>query len=308
MSNRMKLFLLTASLAGALFSLANAGGAHLLCRTEGCRIYAGYGLFGISFYIFGAAGFLAIFVLALLHPRRATGALLYLALLTALALDTIFLAYQALFWPCSSCLAVALLLGLIGLTGVVHFTSGRKLLLAVGSLWLVLFLFVGLSTAREIGLRPWPLFGPPDASVQVYFSPDCPACRQTVRQLLDSPKTAGLTVFYPIAKNDEDLRRIAAYLARDGRKTADKETFLSLFTDPGTAAAPPLGWRDRLRLLANKAALARTGAHSVPLVIAPFLPAPAPTPLDLTPFTPPDFSPGGGDTPGCSAFEEKPCD
>ena len=154
MSNRMKLFLLTASLAGALFSLANAGGAHLLCRTEGCRIYAGYGLFGISFYVFGAAGFLAIFVLALLHPRRTTGALLYLALLAALALDTLFLAYQALFWPCSSCLAVALLLGLIGLAGIVLFTSGRKLLLAVGSIWLVFFLFVGLSTAREIGSAP----------------------------------------------------------------------------------------------------------------------------------------------------------
>ncbi|MFA5515947.1 MAG: hypothetical protein WDA20_06625 [Desulfuromonadales bacterium] len=301
----LKSFILLASLTGALVCLFSAGGAQLLCETQGCRIYAGYGVFGISFYSLGAAGFLLIFLLTLLHPRRFTRTLLSLGLLAALALDTLFLGYQTLFWPCTSCLLVALLLGLIVAAGLVYFPlAGKRLFFVVGALWTVLFIFLGIATLKETLLRPWPLFGPADAAIQVYFSPDCPACRQTVGQLLDDPATRAQTVFYPIAKNAQDLQQIARYL-EENAQSADADRFLALFTDDLPESAPALDWRHRLRLLANKATLARLGASSVPLVVAPFLPQPDPPAFDLNPFSPPDFSPP---LDGCSAFEEKACD
>lgn len=300
----LKPFLLLTTLTGAIFCLLNASGAHFLCVTQGCRIYAGYGLFGISFYTFGAVGFLLIFLFTLLYPRAFTGILLPITLFSALLLDTFFLGYQSLFWPCTSCLVAAFLLGLTILAGLSYFSqNSRRLVLAVGMFWLVFFLFLTLSAVQEIVFRPWPIFGPPDAPIQVFFSPDCPACRQTVRQLLDDADTAGKSAFYPIAKNQQDIRRIAHYADLTGLRNADKEIFLSLFTDIGEGS-PPLNWRIRLHLLANKVNLARLGASSVPLVIAPYLPQPAPAPPEQNIFAPPSSSP----LEGCSAFEDKECD
>lgn len=300
----MKPFLLLTALTGTLFCLLNASGAHLLCVTQGCRIYAGYGLFGISFYTFGTVGFLLIFLFTLLYPRALTGVLLPVTLFSALLLDTFFLAYQSLFWPCTSCLLVAFLLGLTIIAGLNCFSkTSRRLVLGIGMLWLVFFLFLTLSAAQEIVFRPWPIFGPPDAPIQVFFSPDCSACRQTVRQLLDDSDAAGKSAFYPVAKNQQDIRRIALYTDLTGLRKVNKETFLSLFADADGEESPPLNWRIRLHLLANKVNLARFGASSVPLVISPYLPLPTPAPPEQNIFAPPSISP----LEGCPAFEDKEC-
>ncbi len=227
MRTLLKFFILLVSLLGAIFCLAAAGGNHVLCATQGCRIYAGYGIFGISFYYLGAAGFLLILLLTLLHPRPLTRTLISLGLFTALVLDTLFLGYQSLFWPCTSCLLVAFLFGLIVLAGYFYYPlTGRPFFLALGTLWAALFIFLGIAATKEVLLRPWPLFGPADAPIQVYFSPDCPACRQTVRQLLDNPGVAGKVAYYPVAKNEQDLRQLARYL--DGPRSERRPGGLSV--------------------------------------------------------------------------------
>lgn len=303
-----KISLLTISVAGAIYCLLNAAGAQILCLTEGCRIYAGYGLFGIPFYLYGAAGFLAIFLLTLLHRWRPADWLLCLVLFAGLLLDALFLAWQSLFWPCLSCLIVALMFGLAALVALWHFRGGRRhLLSAAGGLWLIFFLFVSLATVRELAFRPWPAFGPAEAPVKVFFSPDCPACRQTIGEILDDPEATARAAFYPVAKNAEDRRRIASFLNDTRGREANRLEFLGLFESP-SHTVPPLGWRDHWRLLANKAALARTGLSTVPLVISPGLLKTSPRRFDFNPFAETPLFPGPEGPDGCSAFAEEACD
>ncbi len=303
----MKPLLLLASLIGALFCLLNASGAHLLCVTQGCRIYSGYGFFGISFYAIGAAAFLLLFLFTLLHPRAFTRSLLPLALLAALFFDTAFLIYQSLFWPCMSCLAVAFLFGLTVLAGLRSFNrTSRKIALATGIVWLFFFSYLALSTTKEIAFRPWPIFGPADAPIQVFFSPECPACRKTILKLLGSTDTSGKIAFFPVAKNQVDLRQLARYMAMTEGREVDTATFLSLFAEEKKEKESPPGWRLRLHLLANKVNLARLGASSVPVIVTPYLPQSAPASFDLNIFAPP--SPTTTPVECCSAFEEKECD
>ena len=106
-AGRAKISLLVCSLLGGLYCLLNAAGAELFCGTQGCEIYAGYGLFGVSFYWYGFAGFLGIFLLTLWYPRRGAGLLLAIAIGLALFFDTLFRVYQYLLWPCSSCQVVS---------------------------------------------------------------------------------------------------------------------------------------------------------------------------------------------------------
>lgn len=304
MHSRARIVLLLASLTGAVFCILNAAGADLLCLTEGCRIYASYGIFGLSFYTLGAAAFVFLFVLALLQSRRPVPALLAIALTLGFLLDTLFLAWQTLFWPCLGCLTVAFLLGVAGAAGLSLVPRpARKALLGIGAIWLLFFFAVGLAAGREIGLKPWAIAGDPSAPIKLFFSPECPACRQTITDLLKNTEAASRTAFFPVAKGEEDRRRLATFLAVP-RSSVRPEDLLALFED--APEAPPLALGARLGLLANKAALARTGAVTVPLIITPEIPESDASRFELGP--PPDglFSPPPES--GCPAFEETKCD
>ena len=266
--DRAKIFLLACSFLGGLYCLLNAAGAELFCGTRGCEIYAGYGLFGLSFYIYGFAGFLGIFLLTLWYPRRGAHLLLSVAVSLALILDTLFLIYQSLLWPCSSCHVVALLIGLTAFFAVFGLNlPGRKVLIGTGLLWSVFFIFVGLAVVKEVAFAPWPIYGSPEAPVKVYFSPTCPACEEAARKILSDPEAANETAFYPVVKNATDEARLARLLRQPGQ-TRDGEAILGLFAkEPDQPAT--LGAREKFLLFCNKMALSRSDATRVPLIVSP---------------------------------------
>jgi len=293
-------------LLGSLFCLANAFGADLLCVTQGCRIYQGYGLFGIPFYILGAAGFLALLAVISL---RFLQPLLALALFSALALDTLFLVYQYLFWPCASCMVVALLMGAVAGLGLLGMPSLRKSwLLGTGLVWLTFFLVVGLATIKEVAFRPWTMWGSPTAAIKVYFSPNCPACREAVEQLLEVAEPTTIALF-PVAKSAADLAPLARALATlrpgetDTLRSSLEEMFSAATPDQTDKAPMRLGWRIRLGLWSNKMMLARMGSAEVPKIIAP-----GPIQSRPRPQTPAPGSwqwPGLPTAPGCPAFADE---
>ncbi len=267
-AGRAKIYLLVCSFLGGLYCLLNAAGAELFCGTQGCEIYAGYGLFGISFYWYGFAGFLGIFLLALWYPRRGAGLLLAIAVGLALFFDTLFLVYQYLLWPCSSCQVAALLIGLCALFAVLGLkVPGRKLLTVVGLLWSVFFIFVGLAVVKEVAFSPWPIYGSAESSVKVYFSPTCPACEEAARKILNDPQAAAGTAFYPVAKNAADKARLARLL-RQADGTVNAAGILGLFEQESDQPAN-LTAREKFLLFRNKMALARAGATKVPLIVSP---------------------------------------
>lgn len=305
---RIALVILPA-LLGLIFCTLNAFGAELLCISSGCGIYAGYTLFGLSIHILGAVAFGAILLFALLARKRPFFRFLLLTtLLAGLLIDTLFLIWQILYWPCTSCLVVALLLALCVLGARKAFPTFRtytaRLVLI---LWFVAFVPVSVAAGKEFFLKPWPAMGPPDAPVAVYFSPTCAACEKTIREIFQLPAVAEQVAFYPIAKNEEDLQRLARL-----PESAVEADLLSLFSAENGSPVEA-GLALRLKLARNKMALARLGADRVPLVVTPSLVQSAPSvylPLE-----------GSGDFPanlfgtpsfdaGCSADApvEEPCD
>ena len=266
--SKAKVALLVCSLLGGFYCLLNAAGAELFCGTRGCEIYAGYGLFGLSFYIYGFAGFLGIFLLTLWYPRRGAHLLLSVAVGLALLFDTLFLIYQSLLWPCSNCHVVALLIGLTAFFAVFGLDlPGRKVLIGTGLLWSVFFLFVGLAVVKEVAFSPWPIYGSAEASVKVYFSPTCPACEEAARKILNDPQAATETAFYPIAKNSTDEARLARLLRNPG-PMINVADMLGLFEQEPDHPAK-LSVREKFLLFCNKMALARSDATRVPLIVSP---------------------------------------
>lgn len=306
---RPKLLLLAASFLGGLYCLLNAAGAKLFCGTMGCEIYAGYGLFGLSFYVYGFAGFLVIFLSALWYPRSAARWLISAAVGLALFFDTLFLIYQSLLWPCSSCQVVALLIGLTALSAVAGLKiPGRQVLTGLGLLWTIFFLFVALAVVKEIAFRPWPLYGSAEASVKVYFSPTCPACAEAVRKILDDPEASVKAAFYPVAKNGADEARLARLL-RQSEGAPDAASILGLFEgEPNQPAT--LGLREKVLLFRNKMALSRADATSVPMIVSPYLFEARGAPNDFAPPIDIIFgtSPDRENESGCSAFPAASCD
>ena len=267
---RSKLLLLASSFLGGLYCLLNAAGAELFCGTQGCEIYAGYGLFGLSFYIYGFAGFLGVFLLTLWYPRRGVHLLLSVAVGLALIFDTLFLIYQTLLWPCSSCHVVALLIGLMAYFAIFGLkVPGQKFLMGVGLLWLVFFVFVGLAVVKEVAFSPWAIYGSDEALVKVYFSPTCPACEEAARKILNDPQASTETAFYPIAKNTKDEARLAKLLRQPPEKR-DAQAILGLFEEK-TEQPTTLSVREKFLLFCNKMVLARSGATRVPLIVSPHI-------------------------------------
>lgn len=299
--------ILLPALLGLILCLLNASGAKIFCLTTGCEIYAGYSFFGLSFYTIGSAAFALILLLTLLarqHPRALT--LLYGTILGGITLDLLFLIWQILYWPCSSCLLVALLLG--WLAGALLWRHPRlqcalsKGLLAV---WLVLLITVSIAIAKETLLAPWALYGPPDAEIRVFFSPSCPACATEVSKLLHSPEI-GRTAFYPIAKNEGDRRRIAALLKQGITSARDLEELFASGRDAAGEPSATLRWR----LARNKMTLARYGVTTIPLILSKSLVAVAkPSIADLLSSPPPPTTTAPVGTTGCGVtdHQETPC-
>ena len=293
------------ALLGLALCLLNAVGADLFCLTVGCNLYAGYSLFGLSFFAYGAIAFAVISLLAAIvgkMPRALP--LLGGIILAGLALDLLFLGWQLLYWPCSSCLVVALLLGGTAAGFCRSYPHlCRRLFKGVLLAWLVLLLPAAIATGKEVFLAPWALYGPTDASVRVFFSPTCPACATEVNKLLQSSEVSRMA-FYPIAKNDRDLRLLATLLQEGITQPADLEKLFSPALQE--AAAPSL--RQRWRLARNKMALARHGVQTIPFILSSTVIA-GPRPPWESFFSPPDPEQPAEPT-GCGVVEQQdlPCE
>jgi hypothetical protein len=253
---------------GAGFCLANALGWHLPCGTAGCEVYAGFTLFGYSLYVWGVIGFAALalsaLVLSATGRERPYGFLLAGALLA----DTCCLFYQSLFGPCGNCLLVAAMVGGTAvLSMAIHSRFRNRLIFGLTCLWTLFFVNVGISFTKETIFKPWAVVSPPDSTIQVYFSPTCPACREAVEQVLLSP-VGKEAAFYPIAKNSEDRVRIQCVL-NEGLKG---EQALRRLFEKNESVGREAGFDLRLKLLRNKVALVSRGFNRVPLIITPFVP------------------------------------
>ncbi len=281
------------SLIGAAFCILNGSGAHILCFTQGCDLYKEYSLFGISFYSYGAAGFLTLLFLSL---DKKFSKFLGASVATILLLDAFFLAYQYLFWPCTSCLFVALLLGIIALATLKGDPFKRKFLKPVFALWLIFFSFGSLAAAKEMFFKPWTIFGNENAPVKVYFSPTCASCEDVVLDLMTDPTRKEEIAFIPVAKSEEDEKRIARFLEQ---QCLQKDTDIcDIFVEAETFET--LSLPDKFKVWSNKIQLAQKGVTTVPTIISPYPIKSAPSSFQsgINSY----FSPAEPNFDGCSPF------
>jgi len=293
------------ALLGLTLCLLNAAGVGLFCLTSGCALYAGYSLFGLSFYVYGAIAF-GVIVLLAASAGKIPRAVPWLGgiILVGLALDMLFLGWQLLYWPCLSCQVVALLLGWTAAGFWRTYPQlCRRLFKGVLLLWFILLIPSGIAAGKEVLLTPWALYGPADASIRVFFSPTCPACVTEVNKLLQSSEVARMA-FYPIAKNDRDLRLLAALLQEGVAQPADLGRLFAVDLEEAKEPSLQLRWH----LAKNKMALARLGAQTIPLILsATVIEGPRPPWAEL--FSTPASNPAA-ESGGCGIVDQQdlPCD
>jgi hypothetical protein len=247
-------------LAGLGLCLGSAlGFTGALCLTEGCKLYQGYSFLGLSLHIWGAAAFGAGLLLLLCAVGRVSLYRRFLHL--CLWAEIVLLAWQVVYLPCSECLLVGLVWGLLAL---VEFKDRR-----VFKVWSVVFL-VALVLMGKGMLNPWPVYGSADAGVKVYFSPSCPSCREEIDKLLAGGE-AGLdrVTFYPVALKSSDYERVEAFQNVLRLTLNLEQAFQACWTETVPA---PSNLRDRLAvrlgLLRNRLVLARMGLSKVPVVVS----------------------------------------
>lgn len=298
----LKTYLITGiSALGAAFCLVSLGEGHPLCATAGCELYSNYKLLGFSLYGWGLLGFGLLAILAGPGCKPQLKQPLYSVLCLALTIDIVLLGYQALLWPCSSCLFVAALVGLAAIAGYWVYPYCRTCTYRVlTGAWLILFTVVAVSMVKEVALRPWVMYGAENAPVQIYFSPTCQACQSVALQLLDG-SDGDKVAFIPVAKSQEDTRRISVVvqLGLNGPQAVRQ-----LFQENLEGEGRGVGWA----LLRNKVAMARMGITRVPTIISPFVPETGPG-LDGFPFallaSPLPVTDNSDD--GCPIITEEPC-
>lgn len=268
-----KIFFYIFALSGLSLCLYNGAGGKALCLTTGCSVYAGYSMLGLSFYWWGAMAFAAI-LLSGVFAAKTDGLLPKLSTGIVLACDIPFLCWQTVFMPCSSCLSVAMLVlaghvcsfgfGAGGMTG-----KKRWLPLAAGLLVVINVFSVG----REL-VGPWAVYGDPaTAEYEIYFSLECPTCRETMQKILETPGMKDKVVLYPVAKTREDQDKfgvlycglknghdLGAALDRSWGVKECEYSHVGL-----TTAEEVLLW---LRMQWNKALLVRKGYHRVPVLVS----------------------------------------
>ncbi|MBG0775722.1 MAG: hypothetical protein H0S85_04730 [Desulfovibrionaceae bacterium] len=255
-------FLLAA--AGTVFCIvAGQGGADALCVTDGCELFKGFELLGVSLWWWGAANF-GLLALTLLFGWTPLAYGLACLLLTG---DLAFLGIMSVSVSCVNCLIVAALMACIVLvlaSGRSRFPGGARFLLLV---WLFLFSPSLFAVAQEAA-GPWAIHGTADAPLKVFFSPSCPACKETVFEILEN--RSDQAALFPVAEGAGDYDRIQALYCdlQDGQDM--RRAFKACLAEDADHAEHDGLW-DRLllhiRLFRNRVALTRMGASKIPLLI-----------------------------------------
>jgi hypothetical protein len=236
---------------GSVFGLTEA-----LCLTKGCQLYQGYDFLGLSLHIWGAAAFGAALVLLIYRPgfyRR----FLHLCLWA----EIILLAGQVIYLPCSECLLVGLIWGLLALLEMRERISVK--------IWSVVFLMALVLMGKDL-LYPWPVYGHADAAVKVYFSPSCKACRGEIEKLLAGGEVdLNRVAFFPVALKARDYERVEIFQSVLNQTLSLDEAFQACWSG---AVHAPEGWPNslmvRFGLMRNRMILSRMGVNKIPLVVS----------------------------------------
>ncbi len=244
------------SIVGILFALWNIwGDASVLCITEGCSLFQGFSIGGVSLWWIGLVGFSFLLFPAVLGSASVGMFMAGAGLLLDIGLLLIML-FTA---PCFNCMIIALILALTYLSFRYAANEGRRR--PRGFSWLLglwgLLLLLNLGGMAQGLSSLWAVDQPAEgqADVHVYFSPSCPACRELVRSMPEKQSAA----WYPVAENDADLLIIADLAARRDKGVPFKKAF-----EEALAAAPELvrpGDVLRLSVLRLQISLWRNRAH-----------------------------------------------
>lgn len=233
------------------------------CLSTGCLLFSDVSYAGISLWHVGMVAF-TVLTLAAISGRAGLGLALSGLFLIG---DVALLGLMAFTAPCANCLAIAAFFA----AGYAAFraanASPRE---PLGFSWLLLFWSLLFSSniiaLAEDRFDPWILQGSPDASVRIYFSPSCPACREAIMTLLPSAKDVA---FIPVAENDDDLNAIAVMQGQ----IAEGSTFFLAYRRATEATPRPVALLSptqeaslRFRLLRNKAHVFAAGSDRLPLI------------------------------------------
>lgn len=247
-------------LAGLTLCLGSALGlTGALCLTEGCKLYKGYSFLGLSLHVWGAAAFGTGLILLMFRVSNRSAYCRFLRF--CLWAEILLLAVQVIYLPCSECLLVGLIWGLLGL---VEFWDRLTF-----KVWSGVFLVALVLMGKDL-LHPWPLYGSADAGVKIYFSPSCPGCKIEIGKLLAGGEVDhGRVAFFPVALKSGDYERVEAFKNVLRHTLNVDQAFQAAWMDTAHA---PAGWGEwltvRLGLLRNRMVLARMGVNKIPLVVS----------------------------------------
>ena len=236
-----------------------------LCAGGGCSVYQDFNLLGIPFYFLGMALFFVILCLRVYGKKREWYKRISLL---ALFLDAPFLLWQVVFFPCSNCLVVALLLII---NASLSMRRERRFEARHPATWLIiamttLVLVNGVAIVRQ-DVTPWSIT-PGSSAGYLFFSPSCEPCREHIN-LMNGADHPGAPQLVPVSLSDEDDRLIfsMAMAIEDGLPPA--KALGAAIAGGYRAASLPQWLRLQLRLHWNRAVLGLSGAKGLPWFTVP---------------------------------------
>lgn len=238
----------------AICLLALSGMSGKLCLTEGCQIYKGFKLWGVSLHHLGSVAFALGF-----YWLYRKGPMYSAYIRFCLWAESALLAFQAIYLPCSECLLIGLIWGLTG-----FLTIPRHRVMKV---WSVLFLAAMSMLVKEM-IKPWPVYGLQESAVKVFFSPSCKHCQETIVNLMAGGQREDMA-FFPVALDEDDPQRVAQFQQVLSGSLNLWRAFEACWKSPEPCSLSLSDWLTlRLGLIRNKMVLARMGAKEVPLILS----------------------------------------
>jgi hypothetical protein len=235
------------------------------CAGDGCSVYQGFNLLGIPFYTLGMALFFLILCARLYGKKQEWHKRISLL---ALFLDGPFLLWQMVFFPCSNCLVVALLLIInasLTMRRERRFETGRA-----GSPLIIVLVVLVLVNAINIvrqDIKPWGIT-PRSSASYLFFSPSCEQCREHI-SLMNGTGHRSAPQLVPVSLSDEDDHRIFAMSMAIEDGLPPGKALLAAMTGKYHTASLPQWLRLQLRLHWNRAVLGMSGGKGLPWFTVP---------------------------------------
>ncbi len=271
----LKLTIFIAPLLGLSFCLHQALGINLAigCASAGCQLTADFAILGLSLYWYGAAYFLALLILLLLGQNK------YALILSALAVgvDVTLKAILAFLLPCSSCMvagglmfATFVFLAWPYLKSVPTTVTQNRSVLLLSFLWLLVFAPNATNLGREY-LGPKPIYGSSDAPINIFFSPNCPSCKDMIEAVY-STNSQGDASFFPVALTRQDRKDIRTLDFRLNNRTDFLNALNGCCSDEHPDEHPKArrtgDWKLFLMSYLNRQFLLSLGKYHVPVMIS----------------------------------------